>query len=131
MTNSLQKVAVISLFVEDVTAAKDFYAHLFETQVLYEDEVSAGIKLENIMINLLQTEEAAGLVAPAQVASADAGNRFQLSLWVEDVDAAYETLSSRGAKFTGEPTNQPWGMRTATFFDPAGNSWEIAAQVEG
>ncbi len=51
--------------------------------------------------------------------------RVLLAAGVEDVDAAYQTLSAKGVRFLRPPTDQPWGLRTAYFADPEGNLWEI------
>jgi predicted enzyme related to lactoylglutathione lyase len=40
---------------------------------------------------------------------------------VEDVDAAYREMKARGARFTMEPSEQPWGGYMAMFADPEGN----------
>ena len=40
---------------------------------------------------------------------------------VEDVDAAYREMKARGARFTMEPSKQPWGGYMAMFADPEGN----------
>ena len=40
---------------------------------------------------------------------------------VEDVDAACREMKSRGARFTMEPSKQPWGGYMAMFADPEGN----------
>lgn len=131
MSDELKKISVVSLFVEDVQATKTFYQDVFGVSVAYEDDAAAGLQFENVMINLVKVEEAAGLVAPAPVASREAGSRFQVSIWVADVDAVCLELKRRGVDLVTEPTDQPWGMRTATFVDPAGNSWEVAAGIGG
>ncbi len=38
-------ISAITLFVEDVAAAKQFYGEVFELPVVYEDDVSAVFKL--------------------------------------------------------------------------------------
>ena len=53
-----------------------------------------------------------------------------LAAGVEDVDAAYQTLSAKGVRFLRPPTDQPWGLRTAYFADPEGNLWEINQPVK-
>lgn len=126
MSESLRTVSAMSLFVEDVGAAKAFYREVFEVPVVYEDEVSAALKFDNLLVNLLHRSAASGLVAPAPVAAADAGSRFQLSVWVQDVDAVCADLERRGVKLLTGPQDQPWGMRTATFTDPDGHNWEVA-----
>ncbi|WP_344152924.1 VOC family protein [Nocardioides koreensis] len=120
----------MSLFVEDVPEAKAFYQDVFGVPVVYEDEVSAALKFDNLLINLLQSSEGAGLVEPAPVADRSAGARFQVSIWVEDVDAVCAHLRDRGVTLLVGPVDRPWGMRVATFTDPAGHSWEVAQGLE-
>lgn len=40
---------------------------------------------------------------------------------VEDVDAACAEMKAKGARFTMEPSKQPWGGYMAMFADPEGN----------
>jgi uncharacterized glyoxalase superfamily protein PhnB len=47
-------------------------------------------------------------------------------MWVDDVDAACTELKDRGVSLLNGPMDRPWGQRTATFRDPAGNIWEVA-----
>jgi len=46
-------------------------------------------------------------------------------LLVDDVDAAYADFKAKGAKFVGEPRDQPWGARTVTILDPDGNAFVL------
>ncbi len=78
------------------------------------------------MINLLDIGQAPDLIAPAAVASRHAGNRFQFTIGVDDVDAMCETLRARGVELLNGPMDRPWGIRTASFRDPGGHIWEIA-----
>lgn len=119
-------IAAITLFVEDLPAARRFYEDVFGLPVVYEDEHSAVFKFGGTLVNLLQSTEAPSLVEPAQVAPADAGVRFQFTLGVEDVDGMAEELKSRGVELLNGPVDRPWGIRTASFRDPGGHIWEIA-----
>ena len=119
-------ISAITLFVEDLGAARQFYQDAFGLPVHYEDDVSAVFRFEGTLINLLQVSEAHALIAPATVASPDAGARMQLTITVADVDATYADLTARGVTFLNGPMDRPWGIRTAAFQDPAGHVWEIA-----
>lgn len=125
----MQHISAISLFVEDLPAAKAFYLDVFGVPVEYEDDNCTVIKFENVLINLLQIAHAPEIVAPAAVAAREAGSRFQLSIWVTDVQAVYERLQQRGIALNG-PLDRPWGLRTINFIDPAGHSWEVGQQLE-
>jgi catechol 2,3-dioxygenase-like lactoylglutathione lyase family enzyme len=119
-------LAAITLFVEDLGAAKRFYRDVFQLPVVFEDDNSAVFEFGDTLVNLLETHEAPDLVAPAPVAAPDAGVRFQFTLRVDDVDAMADELKARGVELLNGPMDRPWGIRTASFRDPGGHIWEIA-----
>jgi len=119
-------IFAITLFVEDLQAAKQFYLRVFGLPVDYEDDNSAVFKFGNTLINLLKTTAARELVEPAQVASREAGSRFVFTIHVDDVDAMCAELTARGVKLLNGPIDRLWGIRTASFIDPGGHIWEIA-----
>ena len=119
-------IAAITLFVEDLPQAKEFYSRAFAAKTVYEDPDSAVFKFGSTLVNLLKVQAAPELVAPAPVAPPEGGVRFQFTLNVDDVDAACALLASRGVALLNGPMDRPWGIRTASFRDPAGHVWEIA-----
>ena len=119
-------IAAITLFVEDLAAAKRFYQEVFRLPVTFEDDNSAVFTFGQTMVNLLDAKEAPGLIQPAPVANPDAGARFQFTLGVDDVDAMCDELRQRGVELLNGPVDRPWGIRTASFRDPGGHIWEIA-----
>jgi lactoylglutathione lyase len=119
-------IAAITLFVEDLEAARRFYEEVFGLPVDYRDDNSTVFKFGQTLINLLQTSQATGLIAPAIVASPDDGARSQFTLGVDDVDAMCDVLKKRGVELLNGPMDRPWGIRTASFRDPGGHIWEIA-----
>jgi len=119
-------ISAITLFVEDLDAAKRFYREAFGLPVVFEDDASAVFNFGNTLINLLRTTAAGELIAPAVVAPREAGSRIQFTIAVEDVDALCAELTSRGVQLLNGPMDRPWGVRTAAFSDPAGHIWEIA-----
>jgi catechol 2,3-dioxygenase-like lactoylglutathione lyase family enzyme len=126
---SLSHVSAISLFVDDLKTAKAFYEATFGVEVVYEDETSVCVKFDQLFVNLLLSSAAEQQVEPAPVAGRDSGSRFQLSVWVEDVDAACAALEERGVELLTGPVDREWGMRVATFTDPDGHNWELAQQL--
>ena len=123
------EIEVITLFVEDVEAAKAFYVDVLGTEVIFGDEGSAVVKLSNLLINLLRIDNAPTLVEPMQVGGPAAGARALYTIKVDNADAAYEELTARGATFLNGPVDRPLGRRTAAFADPARNVWEIAEEL--
>jgi catechol 2,3-dioxygenase-like lactoylglutathione lyase family enzyme len=119
-------IGAITLFVEDLAAAKQFYRDVFGLPVKFEDDDSAVFDLGSTLINLLQTTAAQELIKPAVVAPREVGSRLQLTVEVDDVDAMCAELARRGVDLLNGPMDRPWGVRTASFIDPGGHIWEIA-----
>ncbi len=119
-------IGAITLFVEDLEAARQFYQNVFGLAVVFEDDDSAVFRFGSTLVNLLRITEAPELIAPAAVASRADGSRMQFTLQVEDVDAMCAELASRGVTLLNGPIDRPWGIRTASFMDPGGHIWEIA-----
>ena len=50
-------------------------------------------------------------------------------LYVENVDETYKRAMRAGAKSQEEPSDKPFGDRTATIIDPCGNTWFVATHI--
>lgn len=121
-----KSIGAITLFVEDLETARQFYREVFGLPVMFEDADSTVFDFGNTIINLLRTTAAHELIEPAAVASPETGSRLQLTLQVDDVDAMCAELAAVGVKLLNGPMDRPWGIRTASFRDPGGHIWEIA-----
>lgn len=129
MSESLKSVGAITMFVADPQRSKAFYEKVFDVPAIYEDENAVAFEFENMIVNLLEVPAAHELIEPATVATADSGSRYQLTIWVDDADAVCSDLGSRGVELLNGPIDRPWGMRTASFADPDGHIWEVAAKI--
>jgi catechol 2,3-dioxygenase-like lactoylglutathione lyase family enzyme len=128
MGESLERIAAITLFVSDTQRSKEFYARAFAADVVFEDANSVVFGFGDTVVNLLQRGPAvAELLAP--VPAAEAGASFLLTVPVEDCDAACAELAERGVELVSGPVDRPWGIRTASFLDPDGYPWELAADL--
>jgi catechol 2,3-dioxygenase-like lactoylglutathione lyase family enzyme len=119
-------IAAVTLFVEDLAAARQFYQETFGLPVAFEDANSTVFKFGNTLVNLLKITEADELIAPATVAAPEAGSRVVFTIAADDVDALCAALTARGVVLLNGPMDRPWGVRTASFRDPGGHIWEIA-----
>lgn len=129
MTAPGPTIGAITLFVEDLANCRTFYTDVFGLPVVFEDGDSAVFRFGATLVNLLVVPAARGLIGPAAVADPAAGNRFQCTIWVDDVDAACADLARHGVRLLNGPVDRPWGQRTASFADPAGHVWEYAASL--
>ncbi|MEZ5342635.1 MAG: VOC family protein [Acidimicrobiales bacterium] len=120
-------VDAITLFVNDLEAARDFYCRAFDQSTIFEDDVSATFRFGGIMVNLLQHAAVPELIEPAVLGSNDAGPRSVMTIQVESVDDRAVDLASKGIALLNGPMDRPWGPRTLSFQDPDGHVWELAS----
>lgn len=130
MNLSQNSLSVITLFAEDLARTKSFYQEVFGLKLLFDGENQAVFKFQNLVVNLTDAADPLELIAPAAVGSHEAGARFQLVVQVDDVDAACTELARHGVTLLNGPEDRPWGVRTASFRDPAGHIWEVAQDIE-
>jgi catechol 2,3-dioxygenase-like lactoylglutathione lyase family enzyme len=118
------------MFVADLERSKRFYSDGFGWDLAFAGDDSAVYMVGGALINLLAESQAPGLIAPASVAEPNAGQRFMLSIFVEDTLAEIAKLAERGITPINGPIDRHWGMRTACFVDPDGYVWELAQQID-
>ena len=132
MTVVPNKIGAISLFVEDLRAARTFYQEVFGASVLFEDQNLVAFKFENLIVNLLQAQSAPEIIEPGLTgflvdsdAEADAAvlqartldranvrRRFELRFSAAAMARRYVDLFERMIPATGEPV-------AANSLDPA------------
>ena len=123
------RLEVLTAFCEDLAAARVFYAEVLEAPLVFANDDSAVYRMGGVLVNLLDVRSAPELVAPGDVGAPGLGDRIQLTIPVEDVDEACAELARRGVTLHNGPMDRWWGMRTASFRDPAGLLWEVAADL--
>ena len=131
MSGELKSVGAITLFVVDPGRSKEFYERVFDAPVVFEDSDAVAFRFDNTLVNLLALPAARDLIDPEAVAAGDDGSRLQLTIWVDDADAAAAQLTERGVSLLNGPMDREWGVRTACFSDPDGHVWEVAQQLSG
>ncbi|HEY7486616.1 MAG TPA: VOC family protein [Streptosporangiaceae bacterium] len=65
---------------------------------------------------------------PRQQYGLEAGERprFEMFVYVDELDGTVETLRAGGTRVLREPADMPWGERLAYVTDPAGNPVALA-----
>lgn len=124
---ALNHFEVLTLFVPDIAAARDFYERIFGVEVVFGDDNSAVFGFLGTMVNLLVDTEAPALITPAGVSGS--GSRMMMTIRVDDVDSECARLLGLGVPVLNGPIDRPWGRRTAAFADPAGHVWELAQVI--
>ncbi len=121
-----QGLFAVTLVVEDLDAAREFYGRAFELPEHFFSGDSSVFRFGDLLINLLRADKGPGLLDPVPVAPPEAGVRVQLTVPVDDVDEVAAGLVARGVELVRGPEDRPWGPRTVSFRDPGGHVWEIA-----
>jgi catechol 2,3-dioxygenase-like lactoylglutathione lyase family enzyme len=123
-------VNAINLFADDLVPTKAFDRDVLGLTPVFEDANHNVFKLENLIINLTDLGAAHELIAPPRVADSDPGARALPSVFVDDVIAVCAELADRGVVLINRPVDRPWGVRPASFTDPAGHVWEVAQDLD-
>lgn len=125
------KITATVLFVDDLDRCTRFYRDLLGFEVTFTDDVSVAFRVEDHDFVLLKVAAAVDMVGE-EALSLDqaAGHRVLLCAEVENVQAAYQSLTSKGIAFIKPPKDQSWGRCTAYFTDPEGNLWELWHPLE-
>jgi lactoylglutathione lyase len=126
MTSWEKYVDVIILFTEDIERSKSFYRDVFG---LVPDRHDYDFRFGETLIILLDCSDARDQIAPARVASREAGSGLQMTIAVGDVDAVCAGLARRGVELISGPADEARGQRTARFADPAGHIWAVSQQL--
>ncbi len=116
----------VILYHEDMEAARRFYEEALELklrEVTYEWLVGYWITEKHEMTLVISS-------SPEEVGRWGAqGKGVVLDFIVDDADEMYRLLTSRGITFDEAPVSMPWGLRTATFRDPAGYTLTISSYI--
>jgi lactoylglutathione lyase len=125
-----RKINAVVLIADDLDKLMQFYRDTLSLEVVFSDANSYALRLQDQDFALLKASAAVEEVSDKAIAKqVGVGSRVMLCANVENVDAAYETLKSKGVVFFQPPTSQPWGRRTTTFADPEGNLWELFQEL--
>lgn len=115
------------VFAREVAATAEFYEQLgFQRHFQLPEEGEpgyVGLRRGTAELAVVATEW------PEQQygASIAQGVRFEMFVYVADVDDAVSDLRRRQATVLREPADMPWGERVAYVADPDGNPVALAA----
>ena len=123
----IEKIHATLLMVRDFEASVRFYRDVLEFKVGDTDTGFMTFDIGDKILAILDLSLAAKMISEEAVQpEKEYIPRSLFAIFLDDADAAYESLKARGVHFIKPPTTQPWGQRTAYFTDPDGNIWEIS-----
>jgi catechol 2,3-dioxygenase-like lactoylglutathione lyase family enzyme len=116
------------LLVTDYAACFRFYRDLLGLKPHIGDEGGpyAEFRMGNIILALFTDDLMADALKRPYTPCKGECPQGIICMRVDNVDAACEALTQRGAGFITSPTDRPeWGIRTAHLSDPDGNIIEL------
>jgi uncharacterized glyoxalase superfamily protein PhnB len=121
------------LVVRGVARAIEFYRRAFGADELYRNTAPDGRAIMHAELLLgdsrfLVNDEFPdwGVLAPPSLG----GSPVTLHLYVEDVDAVFQSAVDAGAEVVMPVADAFWGDRYAIVKDPFGHRWSIASRIE-
>jgi len=120
------------LAVDGAAKAIDFYCDIFGATVRMRMDGPDGkvghaeLQVGDSVIFVADEFPDMGFRGPKSIG----GSPVMISVYVADVDAAFERAINAGAKELEALENKFYGDRTGQFEDPFGHRWSIATHVE-
>jgi PhnB protein len=118
------------LVVHDGNKAIEFYKKAFGAEVTGVHHTPDGkvmhAELKIGDSKLMLADEFPGAKTPQALG----GSPVVLNIYVEDVDALFNTAVAAGATVTMPLANQFWGDRYGQIVDPFGHRWALGSHVE-
>jgi lactoylglutathione lyase len=116
----LGRISYITLWVNQYDACLAFYRDTLELPLENADDNFAQFATQGTKLYLHRLGNSSPLRDHA----------VEIHFEVSDVNAAYNWLITKGAKFEQPPANMPWGTRMIALRDPEGNAIEIVGPLD-
>ena len=123
-----KQIIAINLIVRDIDRASAFYTRVFGMSPRHEDEDTAMFRFKDTYV-FLQRGEAHEDALAGEVLDLAENGVGQFAIIVKDVDGVGADLDEQEVAVISGPADRDWGMRTLTFADPGGHTWEIAQET--
>lgn len=121
------------IVVDNAAAAIETYQKAFGAEVLSVNHmpgdgrvINAQIRIGDSMLMLNDEWPEFGALGPKKVGDTS----VTIHVYVEDVDAVWQSCLDAGFEPGMPLALQPWGDRYGSLKDPYGHSWSIATHVE-
>jgi uncharacterized protein len=123
-----QKISYITLGARDMVALRAFYSSLGWVERPGSTADFATYEAGTALLALYPLERLGNEAAPGVPLPSSDWNGITLGVNVGsagDVDGAFRSALSVGARGIAEPVSRDWGGYSGYFADPEGNFWEI------
>jgi lactoylglutathione lyase len=125
-----KRIGAINLIVGDLERSTAFYRQVFGLLLQHQDEDTATFRFDDTYV-FLQRGPAHQDDPSSEVRNLAQNGVGQFAIIVQNVDSVRAELDQHGVAPISGPADRDWGMRTMTFADPGGYTWEIAQELPG
>lgn len=119
------------IFVKDMSTMIRFYRDVLGFEIKEEENTSnVYLEKDGTLFLMYGRADFEKMTSRSYEYIKSINGHYEIALSVEnyaEVDAAYQTIISKGATPILEPTTEPWGQRTCYVADPEGNLIEIGS----
>jgi lactoylglutathione lyase len=123
-----KRVGAINLIVGDLERCTTFFREVFTLSPQYEDQASSMFRMGDTYVFLQRGAHHRDVPTEDALEMAHRGVG-QFVIFVNDVDAVRAEFDRLGVATINGPEDRDWGMRTLTFADPGGYTWEITQEL--
>lgn len=123
-----KRIGAVNLIVGDLEHSKAFYREVFGLALQHEDEDTAMFRFADTYVFLQRSATHEDGLSSDVLSLAQKGVG-QFVIFVDDVDAVRTELDQAQVVTISGPADRDWGMRTLTFADPGGYTWEITQEL--
>jgi lactoylglutathione lyase len=110
------------LYVDDVDRAASFYVDNLGFTQRYRFPTDGPLSFAFLELQPLG-------IAVSKRRAEHEGREFELCIYTDDVDVAYERLRGVGVDVVQPPADQEWGERMAYFRDPDGHLLHVTQKL--
>ena len=119
------------MYTRDVRSSAEFYERLgFSRQYQFppagEEPGYIGLRRDESDLGVVHESSPRALIGQGM----GDGLRFELFVYVDDVDETIRKLRDSSVAILREPEDMPWGERVAYVADPDGNPVTLAASAQ-
>lgn len=124
------KISLITILTNDVESMLEFYNKVLGFNISIQSGEYVELENEGVRFAICSRKVMFNFTNYQQFQDIPTGQRFELAFPLvskTEVDSAYSEIIKKGAVPIKEPSDMPWGQRTAFFADPDGNVHELFA----
>ncbi len=123
-------INLVTIWTDNIEEMKTFYSTVLDFEII--NDLGDYVEFHNEGCRFAVCKRSVMHGTSAEFKEKPIGQILELAFpceSVEDLDASYKKIISKGAVAVQGPSNMPWNQRTAFFKDPDGNIHELFTEL--